>query len=103
MAMYKALNMYTSWCKRGPRGTVNTCSKSGWFNGCLFEHWFLDLLLPKLKRKPGKKLALCDNLSTHLSMAVIDACRGNDIAFVCLPAHSTDKLQPLDVGIFLAL
>jgi hypothetical protein len=100
MVVYKALNLYTSWCERGPRGTVYACSKSGWFDGCLFERWFLDLLLPKLKRQPGKKLVLCDNLSSHLSVSVIDACRGNDIAFVCLPAHSTDKLQPLDVGIF---
>jgi hypothetical protein len=33
-------------------------------------------------------------------MAVIEACKANDIAFVCLPPHSTDKLQPLDVGVF---
>ncbi len=33
-------------------------------------------------------------------MEVINLCRENDIAFVCLPANSTDKLQPLDVGFF---
>jgi hypothetical protein len=53
-----------------------------------------------LKRKVGKKLLVCDNLSSHISAAVVDACRQNDIAFACLPPNSTDKLQPLDVGVF---
>jgi hypothetical protein len=100
MVLYKALNLYTSWCQRGPKGTVYSCSKSGWFDGFHFEMWFFDVMLPRLKRKVGKKLIIGDNLSSHLSPAVIDACRENNIAFVCLPANSTDKLQPLDVGVF---
>jgi hypothetical protein len=31
---------------------------------------------------------------------VIKACKNHNIQFVCLPANSTDKLQPLDVGVF---
>jgi hypothetical protein len=31
---------------------------------------------------------------------VIDLCRKEDVEFVCLPANSTDKLQPLNVSIF---
>ncbi len=53
-----------------------------------------------MKRKVGKKLLVCDNLSSHISAAVVDSCRQNNIAFVCLPPNSTDKLQPLDVGVF---
>jgi hypothetical protein len=48
-------------------------------------------------------LTLCDNLASHLSPAVIQACREHNIEFVCLPPNSTDKLQPLDVGIFAPL
>ena len=100
MVVYKAMNIYTSWCERGPKGTIYSCSKSGWFDGYQFEKWFFELLLPRLKRKVGKKLIIGDNLSSHISMDVVQACRENDIAFVCLPANSTDKLQPLDVGVF---
>jgi len=39
--------------------------------------------LPEVRRLQGKNL-----------------CRQNDIQFVCLPANSTDKMQPLDVGLF---
>jgi hypothetical protein len=100
MVAYRAQNLYTSWCERGPKGAVYAVSKSGWFDGCLFERWFFDLMLPILKRKEGKTVLLGDNLSSHISMSVIEACRANNIAFICLPPNATDKLQPLDVGVF---
>jgi hypothetical protein len=103
MIVYKAQNIYTSWTERGPKGALYSCSKSGWFDGCQFEKFFFELLLPKLKRRTGKKLLIGDNLASHFSPDVINACRENNIAFVCLPANSTDKLQPLDVGIFAPL
>ena len=100
MVVYKAQNLYPSWCERGPKGTVYSCSKSGWFDMFQFELWFRDLLLPKLKKLPGPKAVIGDNLASHISPAVIDLCRQHDIRFICLPANSTDKLQPLDVGVF---
>jgi hypothetical protein len=60
-------------------------------------------VLPKLKRKVGRKMLIGDNLSSHISPAVIDACQKNDIPFVCLPPTATDKLQPLDVAVFASL
>jgi len=68
-----------------------------------FEKWFVELLLPRLKRRAGKKLIIGDNLASHISPTVIKLCKANDIAFVCLPPNSTDKLQPLDVGVFAPL
>jgi hypothetical protein len=92
--------VYTSWREGGPKGTVYKCSKSGWFDMFLFEEWFVELLLPRLRKRPGKKLIIGDNLASHISPTVIKLCKANNIAFVCLPPNSTDKLQPLDVGVF---
>jgi hypothetical protein len=100
MVVYKALNIYSSWCERGPKGALYSCSKSGWFDSYQFEKWFFELLLPILKRKVGKKMLIGDNLSSHISASVVEACRQHNIQFVCLPPNSTDKLQPLDVGVF---
>lgn len=100
MVVYKALNVYQRWRERGPKGAKFMCSKSGWFDSFLFRCWFFDCALPMLKRLPGKKVLLGDNLASHISAEVIDSCRANNIEFVCLPPYSTDKLQPLDVAIF---
>jgi hypothetical protein len=34
---------------------------------------------------------------------MIQLCKQNEIVFVCLPPNSTDKLQPLDEGVFAPL
>ncbi len=52
------------------------------------------------KRKLAKKLLIVDNLSSHISAEVIELCQRHNVAYVCLPLKSTDKLQPLDVGVF---
>jgi hypothetical protein len=98
--VYKGANVYDSWCTGGPKGTVYTSSQSGWFDMYIFGDWFKKIFLPHVRRLPGKKLLLGDNLSSHISLEVIELCKENNIAFVCLPPNSTDKMQPLDVGFF---
>jgi hypothetical protein len=98
--VYKGANVYESWSTGGPKGTVYNSSASGWFDTFIFEDWFKKVFLPHTRRLPGKKLLVCDNLSSHLSVSVIQQCREEDIEFVCLPPNSTDKIQPLDVGLF---
>ena len=36
----------------------------------------------------------------HMSIELIEKARANDIHLLCLPAHTTHILQPLDVGVF---
>jgi hypothetical protein len=96
MVVYKAQNVYASCCSRGPKGAIFSYSKSGWFDAFQFEKWFFELMLPKLKRT-GNKLLLGDNLASHISPTAIQACKANNISFLCLPPNSTDKLQPLEL------
>lgn len=97
--VYKGKNCYESWCQGGPKGAKYVSSLSGWFDTFCFTDWF-HMWLNHVRRMPGKKLLLGDNLSSHLSIEVINICRENNIQFVCLPANSTDKMQPLDVAFF---
>ena len=73
MVVYKAQNNYPAWEERGPKKAVYSCSKSGWFDGYNFEKWFFDVALPNLRKKDGKKVLIGDNLSSHISYAVIQA------------------------------
>jgi hypothetical protein len=98
--IYKAQNIYDSWCCNGVKGAVYTSSMSGWFDMYIFTDWFKKIFLPHVRRMPGRKLLIGDNLASHISLEVINLCRDNDIQFVCLPPNSTDKIQPLDVGYF---
>jgi hypothetical protein len=98
--VYKGANVYEAWSQRGPPGAVYSATPSGWFDLFTYTDWFKKVFLPHARRLPGKKLLICDNLSSHVSLEVITLCRENDIEYVCLPPNSTDKMQPLDFRIF---
>jgi len=103
--VYKAENLYDSWTEGGPKGTRYNRSKSGWFDGVLFEDWFNKLILPYYKKFPADipKAMIGDNLASHISLAVIEKCNEYNIRFILLPPNSTHLCQPLDVAFFRPL
>lgn len=46
---------------------------------------------------------MLDGHSSHISFDVIEIARDNNIHLLCLPAHTTHLLQPLDVAVFKSL
>ncbi len=47
-----------------------------------------------------EKILFLDGHNSHVSIEVIDLASKNNITLICLIAHSTHALQPLDVGVF---
>ena len=48
-------------------------------------------------------LLIIDGHESHKSLAFQDFCKENKIITLCMPAHSSHILQPLDVGCFAPL
>ncbi|XP_063230368.1 jerky protein homolog-like [Bacillus rossius redtenbacheri] len=108
MIVYKSEHLYDTWMENGPKGSIYGCSKSGWFDGHLFQKWFCNIALPYFRscdKGDGNspKVLIGDNLTSHLSMPVIEECRKHNIKFVLLPPNSTHICQPLDVDFFRPL
>ena len=104
--VYKAEHLYDTWRQGGrPRGTRYNRSKSGWFDGVIFEDWFNQIPL-KYFQKYGRdvpKMLIGDSLASHLSINVINLCKEFNIRFVLLQPNSTHICQPLDVAVFRPL
>lgn len=98
--VYKAKNLWQPWTENGPKGCRYNATPSGWFDSNTFTGWFDKSLVRHLRKTPGKKVVIGDNLSSHLSPYVIDKCKEENIYFVCLPPNSTHITQPLDVAFF---
>lgn len=98
--VYKSVHLYPTWIEGGPDGAIYNRTKSGWFDGPTFEDWFEKVALPYCKNLAGKKVLIGDNLSSHVSIHVLQACQRNNIDFVLLPPNGTHLLQPLDVSFF---
>lgn len=96
--VYKAENLYSEWVQGGPRDTRFNRTRSGWFDSTVFEDYFKTIVLNWATSSPGKKVIVCDNLSSHLNVTVIELCERHNIQFVFIPSNSTHITQPLDVA-----
>jgi hypothetical protein len=71
-------------------------------DGELFLLWFTKVFLPN---SPADKprLLIMDNHESHLTLALVDQAKANNVELFCLPPHTTHIYQPLDVGMFRPL
>lgn len=89
---------------RAPPGTQFACSESGWITSEIFVQWFNHFIHTTKPTKEEKVLLLLDGHTTHTkNTAAINLAIDNGIIMLSLPAHTTHRLQPLDVAFFKPL
>ena len=99
--VYKAQNrLFDKWGVGGPEKTVYTTSMSGWMEEMQFQQWMENILIPNIKKYEIDHVLILDGHVTHVNLKVIELCKNNNIHLICLPAHSSTVLQPLDVGVY---
>lgn len=78
--------------------TLFVVSDSGWVTSELFLEWF-NFFLQNIP--PARPVLLPqDGHGVHVSIELIELAHANDVHLLCLPAHTSHLLQPLDVGVF---
>ena len=86
-------------CKEGCiSNTLFKSSSNGWINTDLFLDWykFFKDNIPPIR----PVLLIMDGHGSHISIELIELARLDGIYLLCLPAHTTHILQPLDIGVF---
>ena len=79
-------------------GTLFNNTESGWMSKEVYLEWFKFFLenIPPIR----PVVLIQDGHASHISVELIELARANDIHLLCLPAHTSHILQPLDVGVF---
>jgi hypothetical protein len=95
-----------SWYRNNPFPPewVIDLSETGWTNNRIGVNWikhFDKYSRPRITG--GKRLLVLDGHESHHSAEFEDYCTENNIITLCMPAHSSHLLQPLDVGCFSVL
>ena len=81
----------------------------GFCNAPLFGHWFLNIFIPHLQKKrkdhnyDGPALLLLDGFTAHRKITDYITERHLEelnLKILYIPPHTSDQLQPLDLGIF---
>jgi hypothetical protein len=92
------------WFEDLPADWVLEVSPNGWTNNQLALAW-LEHFDTHTKRHTvgGYRLLIIDGHESHCSVDFQDLCKEKNIVLICMPAHSSHLLQPLDVGCFAPL
>jgi hypothetical protein len=87
-----------------PRDWVIVISDNGWTTNELGVAWLRHFNAHTEKRVVGaRRLLILDGHESHNSLEFQELCKENNIYTLCMPAHSSHLLQPLDVGCFSPL
>ncbi|KAI5073619.1 hypothetical protein GOP47_0011632 [Adiantum capillus-veneris] len=86
-------------------GAAMSMQRKAWMTGELFQAW-LDHLIKSINEHMGfehRHLRILDGHGSHVSLEVVAKAYDSGIDIVTLPAHTSHKLQPLDVSVFKSL
>lgn len=78
-------------------------SQNGWTDDFIGAEWFEKSFIPQAtaRNKSGQPILLIlDGHGSHETSEIIHLAELHNIIILCLPPHTTHKLQPLDVGVF---
>ncbi|KAJ3535681.1 hypothetical protein NM208_g7040 [Fusarium decemcellulare] len=87
-----------------PSDWVIATSQNGWTDNQLGLEWLKHFDRSTAKRSVGRyRLLILDGHESHHSADFERYCEENKIITLCMPAHASHLLQPLDVGCFSVL
>jgi len=80
-------------------------SENGWTTDQIGLSWLQNIFIPTTNgyTKGRYRLLILDGHGSHLTPQFDQMCNQNNIVPICMPAHSSHLLQPLDVGCFAVL
>lgn len=92
-------NMKAELMIGAPSGAVAECHISGWVQTDIFTRWFKHFIKFTKPNASDPVLLVLDGHYSHTrNIELIDLAKKNHVTIICLPPHSTNKMQPLDVA-----
>jgi hypothetical protein len=102
--IFKGKNHNQSWYHNNPKDWRIAVSDNGWTTNEVGVAWLQHFIEHTTSRTVGGyRLLILDGHESHNSIRFQDICKDNNIITLCMPAHASHLLQPLDVGCFSPL
>lgn len=104
MIIFPRKNANEQLKKGAPPGTLFRYHPSGWIQMDLFTEWFTHFVEQTRPTEENPVLLILDGHHTHTrNLDVVLYAKQHFVTILCLPPHSTHKLQPLDKTVMGAL
>jgi len=86
-----------------PKGSKLRSSDSGWINDEIFVEFLSHFQQHRKKISDKRAVLIVDGHKTHVGFSALDFCQKNEIDLLCIPPHTSHRLQPLDTHFFKTL
>lgn len=83
-----------------PPATLGLAQPSGWMTAPLFVEVMNHFITHTGSSLDNPSLLILDNHESHLSLEAVTLAKSSGVTLLTLPPHTSNKLQPLDVGVF---
>lgn len=97
LMIFPRKNMSQLLMKGAPAGAISACHPSGWIQSHIFVQWFNHFIEKTKPSETSPVILILDGHYSHTrNLEIIEKARENFVTIICLPPHTTHKLQPLD-------
>ena len=109
LIIYSGQQLQESWFKNRVSGVEQfaTVSNSGWTNEFIHNKWLMDLFDPYTRERARNcadpRFLFLDGADTHVRVEFMEKCLERNIYLIVIPAHMSQRYQPLDVTFFNVL
>jgi hypothetical protein len=104
--IFKGKHIQSTWFQPNvPADWMISTSPKGWTNNALGLKWLQIHFEPKTRPQNENdiRFLILDGHGSHLTPEFHQFCQKHKIILLCLPAHTSHMLQPLDVAVFASL
>lgn len=98
--IFPRVRMQPSFLDGAPAGSVGIAHETGWMTSDSFVKYLEHFVKHTNPSITNPLLLLMDNHSSHVTLDAINFCRDHHVVVVGFPAHTTHRLQPLDVSFY---
>ena len=87
-----------------PPGSIAECHPSGWMQTSIFTNWMTHFINFTKPSAADPVLLILDGHTTHTrNLEALLMAKNNHVHIICLPPHTTHRLQPLDVSLMFPI
>lgn len=103
LIIFDAVMHQAAWYNLIPPTWAIATSEKGWTTDEIGLYWLKEIFNKYAKATGRYRLLILDGHGSHVTPEFDRFCSENSIIVLCMPAHSSHLLQPLDVGCFSVL
>ncbi|XP_072389656.1 uncharacterized protein [Diabrotica undecimpunctata] len=103
LLIFPRKNIKTELMLGAPTEAMSECHVSGWVQADICTRWLQHFIIFTKPSAADPILLVLDGHYSHTrNVALIELAKQHHLTIICLPPHSTHKVQPLDV-VFMTL